>query len=771
MNTSQLQVLESVAVKGRLQGLCLELEVTQAFVNSSKRNIEAIYTFPLPFGAVLLDLTVKLGEKILTGSVIAKKQAERDYEDAITDGNSAIMLERADDGICTINVGNLLAGERAELRYRFSQLLNWQQDSLRVTLPTTMAPRYGDPIKAGWQPHQVTEHSLLAEYPFSLALDIEQPLSSALLECPSHEVIITRESDLTHVTLTSKEAWLDRDFILNLTLQNADKDAGQYAVDGEQHVALVSFSPEIPGNKINSACIKVVVDCSGSMAGDSINQAKVGLLRILDNLRESDTFNIVRFGDTARAYFPRCVFATKSNLNQAREAVETMEADLGGTEMADALKFTYALKDESDRPAAILLITDGEVYQHEDIINKAKSAKHRIFTVGVGSSVAEAFIRNIASNTGGAAELVSPNEGMAETIYRQFNRMFQQRAISANIKWPNESEWQSPESIGTVFAGDTLHAFAGFIHPPIGEASLQLTFDDGRKIEQKVSLQVGQSEELGRIASAHRIESMDSYFEDQATELALRHQLISKYTNYLIVEERAVEVKPTDLPEIAQVQHMLAAGYGGSGSVRHSAFVSCHFSMDNDTPMIFASNSRRAQVDAMKMSSVEEYDIPAFLRKQSDDHNPSVSSESPVIDNIFDSIKSVFTPKAKTPIAAVVAVIESNNWHKAYQDNVLGCLSSELIDMLEALVSEQGWGDKTVIAALLLAMLKQLDTVIPRHDMRALLVTLKAENPSQSLIDYLSEGLKLKNKNWDWDSAVELLPIFKVTTQQPTQSA
>ena len=369
MNTSQLQVLESVAVKGHLRGLCLELEVVQAFVNSSKRNIEAIYTFPLPFGAVLLDLTVKLGDKLLTGSVLAKKQAERDYEEAITDGNSAIMLERADDGICTINVGNLLAGERAELRYRFSQLLNWQQDSLRITLPTTMAPRYGDPIKAGWQPHQVTEHSLLAEYPFSLALDIEQPLSNALLECPSHDVIIAREGDVAHLTLTSKEAWLDRDFILNLTLQNADKDSGQYVVDGEQHVALVSFSPKIPGNKISSACIKVVVDCSGSMSGDSMNQAKVGVLRILDNLREVDTFNIVRFGDTARAYFPICVPATKANLNIAIKEIKKMEADLGGTQMAEALTFTYALKDEGDRPASILLITDGEVYEHKDIIN------------------------------------------------------------------------------------------------------------------------------------------------------------------------------------------------------------------------------------------------------------------------------------------------------------------------------------------------------------------------------------------------------------------
>ncbi len=38
----------------------------------------------------------------------------------------------------------------------------------------------------------------------------------------------------------------------------------------------------------------------------------------------------------------------------------------------------------------------------------------------------------------------------------------------------------------------------------------------------------------------------------------------------------------------------------------------------DDTPAVFSQNNRRAQVEAMKMSGVEEYDIPAFLRKQAD---------------------------------------------------------------------------------------------------------------------------------------------------------
>ena len=40
--------------------------------------------------------------------------------------------------------------------------------------------------------------------------------------------------------------------------------------------------------------------------------------------------------------------------------------------------------------------------------------------------------------------------------------------------------------------------------------------------------------------------------------------------------------------------------------------------MEDEAPAVFSQNNRRAQVEAMKMSGVDEYDIPAFLRKQAD---------------------------------------------------------------------------------------------------------------------------------------------------------
>ncbi len=54
------------------------------------------------------------------------------------------------------------------------------------------------------------------------------------------------------------------------------------------------------------------------------------------------------------------------------------------------------------------------------------------------------------------------------------------------------------------------------------------------------------------------------------------------------------------------------------GTTNQPIFVGNAGMADDEAPAVFGSNSRRAQVEAMKMSGVEEYDIPAFLRKQAD---------------------------------------------------------------------------------------------------------------------------------------------------------
>jgi len=91
MRTGNGQAVPLVEVSGtaRADGLLLQTTFRQRYANRSPDNIEAVYTFPLPHGAVLLGLTFTLGERRLTGAV-ERKEAEERYAKAI--GGQSLLL-------------------------------------------------------------------------------------------------------------------------------------------------------------------------------------------------------------------------------------------------------------------------------------------------------------------------------------------------------------------------------------------------------------------------------------------------------------------------------------------------------------------------------------------------------------------------------------------------------------------------------------------------------------------------------------------------------
>ncbi|MDT1899356.1 alpha-1-antitrypsin, partial [Acinetobacter baumannii] len=78
------------------------------YLNASSDNIEAVYTFLVAWNAVLLGVECILGDKVLQGTVVARADGERRYESALEDGDTAVMVERASDGLYTVNVGNMM---------------------------------------------------------------------------------------------------------------------------------------------------------------------------------------------------------------------------------------------------------------------------------------------------------------------------------------------------------------------------------------------------------------------------------------------------------------------------------------------------------------------------------------------------------------------------------------------------------------------------------------------------------------------------------------
>ena len=589
-------VLESVDIKVRLWGLLSHVSVEQVYANPGDENIEAVYTFPLPRDAVLMDLSLELNGEILKAEVYEKSEAQDQYEDAIEDGDSAILLEQLGPGLYAVNAGNVLPGERAVVRFRYAQLHRWQGNDLRIHIPTTLAPWYGDP---GLEPHLAPRHTLSASCEFSVNFQIEGPLARAEFDCPSHEVKeISRDDEARKLSLPKGRAVMDRDVVLVLTKPSGFVPCGIWACDligeeaheagdkisskissgvtQENHAALISFNPavRIIGSR---RCVVLVVDCSGSMAGDSIAQAKEALHHILMSLERHDFFNLIVFGSAPDSLFKKPVAASRWNISRAIRFVKKLDANRGGTEIAKALKMTYGFPPIKGHPADILLITDGEVWDEGgDIIEEARRSGHRIFTVGVGSAVSESFVRNLAEETSGACELVSPNENMASRIVRHFQRINQPDFKSIKIEWPEGLVRQYPSRIENTYLGDTLHVWGWFENPPSGTVKLAMEFEDGQTVSQEVSVWMRQEDtkdgfdDLPRMAIYSRLAELDS---DETLQMAKRYKLVTEQTSYVLVLEREEDQKADGHPVLRTVSHTLPAGYGGIGTVLDSTAV------------------------------------------------------------------------------------------------------------------------------------------------------------------------------------------------------
>ena len=562
--TGETMALEGVEARGRVRGLLLELDVEQRYRNPHATNIEAVYTFPLPTDAVLLDLEIALGDRRLVAAVVEKKAAERDYEQAIDKGDTAIMLERAGDGLCTLNLGNLMAGEAATIRYRYAQLLRFEQGSVRLTIPTVIAPRYGDPKAAGLAPHQVPTSDLAIAYPFALSIDLEGEIAAGKLSSPSHALAIAATATGMHVGL-ARGAFLDRDFVLSVGGLSG-RTLAVVAKDGDRYVALASFCADVPRDAAQlPLTLKLLVDCSGSMGGDSIAAARRALHRILASLESADRFSFSRFGSSAVHETRGLVAADERAVRDAAQRIGRMDADLGGTEMAGALQQVFAIGGR-DGASDVLLLTDGEVWDADHLIAEARSARQRVFVVGIGSAPAEGVLRRLAEATGGACEFVAPNEDAEAAILRMFGRMRAPRVERADVAWPAAPAWSTPLPSG-LFGGETVHAFAGFDAPPLGAVALALRAKNGSPpltAAAQLGAEIAGERTLARIAASRRIESAS---EEQKLRLALDYGLLTPRTNLLVVHERAAGEKAADLPKLAHVAQMHAAGWHGVGSV------------------------------------------------------------------------------------------------------------------------------------------------------------------------------------------------------------
>ena len=554
--------LTGIDVSGNIDDVLSRVKITQTYENREEKNIEAVYSFPLPSDAVLLDFTVTIDGRVRHGTVMKKSQARARYEEAVEQGDSAAMLEDNGEGLYSMSVGNLLAGQKIEISFSYSLFNIWNGKLLRFYLPTVIAPKFGDPSKAGIDDYLAPVTSVSASNALKCVITVSGNLVRHAISSPTHKMERTEKDGKVSLAVNTLA---DSDFILEIRSENEPVPYACIGRDGDKYVAAVAMTPDFGSEmKDMERDIDIIIDCSGSMSGQSIIQARSALKQILSHLTAKDSFNIIRFGSTVQPLFNGHSLYTSESFARAQELVNALDANLGGTNLEDALDAAYKTH-VSGRIHDIMLITDGEVYENELFYQNAVKSECRIFTVGVGNAVSEGLLKRLARETNGKAEFVTPNEDMAERIFRHFQRM-SMPSSNASVTWPEQPEWVWPVLNPKLFHGDTSVFFAGFARKPSGTVTLTSVSDAGTtswNCELPDNADEKECSDLARMAVRIKISGRK---DNEAADLAVKYSLVSPLTNYLLVEVN--ENKDNiELPEMRTVPQMAPRGMMGAAAM------------------------------------------------------------------------------------------------------------------------------------------------------------------------------------------------------------
>ncbi|CAB1349217.1 unnamed protein product, partial [Coregonus sp. 'balchen'] len=281
--------LKSIAVEVSVQGHVATVSSTLQYENQEESPLEAIFVFPLPGEAAVCRFSAKIGQTEVVAEVQEKQKAQEQYDDALSSGQQAFLLEESDESpdVFKLSVGSLPPGEKASVSLDYVTELAVQADEgLRLCLPAVLNPRYQPQGSDSGSDGSAQVSSVPAgSVPYSLSL------SACVSLAAGHQ--------------------FDRDVELLLYYQDTHQPTA--IVEAAQASAKPAFPNDVMSSMTSHGEFLFVVDCSGSMerpihygpgAQDRISSARDTLLLLLKSLPMGCYFNIIGFGNIYKSFFP-----------------------------------------------------------------------------------------------------------------------------------------------------------------------------------------------------------------------------------------------------------------------------------------------------------------------------------------------------------------------------------------------------------------------------------------------------------------------------------
>ncbi len=561
--------LKHTAVVGSIDGYIATIDVTQQFHNPYSSKIEAVYVFPLPDNAAVSEFVMTVGERKIRGIIREREEAEKIYNDARAQGHVASLLTQERPNIFTQKVANIEPGKQIDINIRYFNTLQYDDGAYEFVFPMVVGPRYNpgattDGIGAvargiNGGSGQSTEIPYLAPnqrsgHDVSLSLNISAGVNIESVRSINHDVAV---KDVTKtersVTLSAADSIPNKDFVLRYQVAGDKIKTAMmtHKDDHGQYFTMMLYPPAQLEQVQRSAMEMVfVLDCSGSMNGRPIEQARAAISHALQSLTPRDTFQIINFSSTASQLGAVPVIATPQNIQKGLVYLNSLNGQ-GGTEMIQGLKAALDFPHDESRFRLVSFMTDGYIGNDHDILNalSAKLGDSRIFSFGVGQSPNRFLMDRMALLGRGAVAYLSLNDNPVEIMDRFNARISHPAMTDLSIDWGNMNVTDVyPQILPDLIVGRPVVVTGRFT----GERSVVKV--GGRQGMQPTSFSVSVEDSTATkdhqgIASVWaRLKIMDlmaqfSRTPDQAVELrqsvtqtALEYSLMSTFTAFVAVD-------------------------------------------------------------------------------------------------------------------------------------------------------------------------------------------------------------------------------------------
>jgi len=580
----------------RINGPVARVSVMQRFVNPSDGWVEGIYVFPLPEDSAVDTLKMRIGDRLIEGVVKAREEARQIYEQAKSEGKKAALLEQQRDNLFTNAVANIGPGETIVVNIEYQQTVRQDTDArggyFQLRFPMVVAPRYSpEPIiqtvdfsngQSGFgvtdpvPDREVIDAPVLDPRenakinPVTLTVHLAAGFPIGEVDSPFHELISREQDDKTRIlTLKNDSIPADRDFELNWRSKGAAPNAALFyeEVAGKNYILAFVTPPEIDLGKLPKKDREVVfvIDNSGSMAGESMDQAKQALDEALSRLKPSDKFNIVRFDDTHEVLFRSAVSPDQENIAIARHFVSRLEAD-GGTEMLPALKAALVdqNRDDTDRVRQVVFITDGAIGNEQQLFDAINSGKgrSRVFTVGIGSAPNSYFMSRAAEIGRGTFTHIGSLDQVKTRMNSFFEKLENPVMTGLSVRGVGATLFEaSPDPLPDLYKGEPI-VVAAMADKMSGTLQLEGDFA-GQPWQVNMDLAMAtKGDGIGKLWARRKIASLEAngvYRSDyetvnsQVEQVALAHHLVSSQTSLVAVDVKVTrpsgeEVTSTKIP-------------------------------------------------------------------------------------------------------------------------------------------------------------------------------------------------------------------------------